>query len=88
MSILVSEQKSFVVLMKVAQEDPQIAQTLISLLKLQNIHRKSLLNSWILDLRLKKAPNDFIEALVCLTDDRVAGQALGLLEGKKFKREK
>lgn len=82
MALMVSDQKTFVTLMQVAQEDPEVKVTLKAILKLESIHRKSLLNTWLMELQAKGAPQDFIDALACLVDDRVSRQALALIEGK------
>ena len=76
----VADDETFVTLIQVAREDEHIRRTLRSLLGLDPFHRRSLLNQWLADLRRRRAPDDFIQALTCLLDDDVAAKALELIE--------
>ena len=80
----VGDNQSFVVLMRVAQEDTAIRQQLVTILSRNAFHRKSILNSYVDDLRFKKAPPEFISAVACLLDDAVAERALDLLKPQKL----
>ncbi|MFT4853442.1 MAG: hypothetical protein ACI9YR_001831 [Bacteroidia bacterium] len=64
--------ESFVRLVRVAQDDPSVRQTLMTLLMLDAFQRQSALGSLLETMRLQGAPVDFIEALDCLRDDDVA----------------
>jgi hypothetical protein len=75
-----SDNENFVTLMQAAREDEQMRQTLRGILSQTPMQRKSLLNTWLQEMRLKNAPDALIEAVACLTDDRIAGKALAILE--------
>jgi hypothetical protein len=77
-----SDNDNFVNLMRAAQEDEQMRQTLRSILSQQPMQRKSLLNTWIQEMRLRNAPEALVESVACLTDDRIAEKALAVLENQ------
>ncbi|MFT4819902.1 MAG: hypothetical protein ACI9PN_000757 [Candidatus Azotimanducaceae bacterium] len=64
--------ESFVQLVRVAEDDPSVREILMTLLQLNNFQRKSALGSLVETMKLQGAPVDFIGALVCLRDDKVA----------------
>jgi hypothetical protein len=68
----VGENDAFITLMRVAQEDPDIRQTLAGILHQPPFHRKSLLNTLIKEITLKGAPADFVSAIQELLNDDVA----------------
>ena len=70
------DNETFIDLMRVAQEDSDIRKKLIFILKLDSFNRKSLLNTWLNDLRLQGAPKKLRKALSAFLDDAVAGKAL------------
>ena len=41
--------------------------------------RQSLVNAWVSDLLIAEAPKDFIAAIACLVDDRVAEKAFEVI---------
>jgi hypothetical protein len=67
-----AENDAFITLMRVAQENPDIRQTLAVILHQPPFHRKSLLNTLIREITLKGAPADFISAMNELLNDDVA----------------
>ena len=73
--------------MRLAQEDPELRKTLESILTLDAFNRKSLLNTWLQDLRLQRAPQDLISALSCLLEDAVAQKALEVLRAANHTSE-
>jgi hypothetical protein len=75
-----SDNEHFVNLMRAAREDEQMKQTLRGILSQEPMQRKSLLNTWIQEMRLRDAPKELIESVACLTDDQIAEQALAVLE--------
>lgn len=75
----VAEDETFVNLIVIAREDPEVRRTLEAILTADAFHRKSMLNTWLDDLRAKKAPKDFITALGHLLDDEVAEKALEMI---------
>jgi len=68
----VADNETFVTLIRVAREEPEVRKTLAAILGQPAFHRKSLLNSLIEEMRLKGAPVAFVSALGALLDDGVA----------------
>ena len=77
----VSDNETFITLMRVAREDPEIRQSLTAILSLDSFNRKSLLASWAMDMKRKGAPEDFVQAILYLRDDEVANQAAVIIRG-------
>jgi len=76
----VGDDDNFVSLIQVAREDANIRQQLLSILSQERKKRGSILNSYINDLQLKKAPVEFIAAIACLLQDDIADKALEILK--------
>ena len=76
------EQEDFITLVRVAEEDVEVRSQIASILKLESFHRQSLLNSWIEELHLKKAPDELIRALSCLLDDDVAEKTMRFFKNR------
>lgn len=79
----IAENETFVRMIQVAQEDSEFRHELISVLFLDSFNRRSLLNSFIESMRLKKAPGDLIESFANLLDDEVARAVLEVIDGIK-----
>ncbi len=77
---LIGENEPLVTLIRVAQEDVEIKRHLLAILSQNKFNRESILNSYLEELRLKKAPQEFISAIACLLDDDVAEKVLGILK--------
>jgi hypothetical protein len=75
----ITQNEDFLRLVQVVKEEPQIRQTLKSILGLDNFNRKSALNTWLEELTLKQAPKKFISALSCLLDDDIARKTLDII---------
>jgi hypothetical protein len=75
----ITQNEDFLRLVQVAQEEPQIRQTLKSILGLDNFNRKSAINTWLEELKLKQAPKNFRSALSCLLDDDIARKTLAII---------
>ena len=71
--------ETFVRLIQVAQEEPEIGNRLKSILTQDDFNRKSMINTWIEELKLQKAPSDFIKELSYFLDESVARSALDML---------
>ena len=71
--------ETFVRLIQVAKEDPEIREQLRSILSLDKFNRKSALHSFLEQMRLRQAPEEFLAAIACFLDDRVAENGLELL---------
>lgn len=72
-------EEPFVTLIQVAQEDSEIKNTLLTILKKEDFHRTSMLHTLIDEMRFKGAPVDLIEAITCLLDPQVADRVYHLL---------
>ncbi len=75
----IAEDETFIRLIQVAQEEPEIRNRLKSILTQDDFNRRSLINTWIEELKLQKAPSDFIKALSYFLDESVAVSTLELL---------
>jgi len=73
-------EEPFVTLIQVAKESPDIRNTLLSLLKEDEFHRTSMLNTLMEEMRYKGAPDALITAMSSLLDHRVAQKAYELLK--------
>jgi len=71
----VGEIESFVTMLRVACEDRIVYQRLERLLSLPDETRQALVHAWVNDLLIAEAPSDFIQAIACLSDDRIAEKA-------------
>jgi len=78
----VAEDEAFVALIRVAQEDADVRNQLLSILCLDRFNRESALNTLVDDLRLKKAPKELVSAIASLLDDDVAEKTLEILAGE------
>ncbi len=68
----VGDNRSFVTLILVAQEDEEIRKSLTVILGQQPARRKYELNKLILNMKAQSAPDDFVLAIDALLDDQVA----------------
>ena len=75
----IADDETFIRLIQVAQEDPLIGSRLKLILSQNDFNRRSLINTWIEELKLQKAQPDFIKALSYFLDESVARTALELL---------
>ena len=75
----IADNESFVSLIQLAKEDKEIKNRILMILKLDSFNRISLLNTFISEMNLKGAPEDFVEAFVYLKDDRVANEAIKII---------
>lgn len=71
----VGEVDSFVTLLLAACEDESVHGHLERLLSLPDVRRQATIHAWVTDLLVAEAPQDFIQAVACLMDDRVAEKA-------------
>ena len=73
------ENEKFIDLMRVASEQPDVKKKMMLILNLDSFNRQSILNTWLRDLKLQGAPDDFIEALSFFLDDSIAEKALEVI---------
>ena len=76
---------TFVRLIQIASEDPEIREQILYILSLDAFNRKSALNTFIHNMRLKGAPSEFVSAIACFLDDGVAEKALSILSNDNGK---
>jgi len=70
-------------LVKTALEDPVIKQKILELLQLNSFERRSVLNIWLEQLRLRNASEKLLYVLSCLFDDAIAQKTLSLISKSK-----
>ena len=66
---------SFITLLRSACSDDLVYQRLEKLLSLPDDRRRALIQKWVGDLVVQRAPVEFIRAIACLLDDQVAEKA-------------
>jgi hypothetical protein len=71
----VGEIDAFINMLLTACEDKNVHGTLDKLLSLPDGQRQATVHAWVSDLLIGEAPQDFIQAVACLLDDRVAEKA-------------
>jgi hypothetical protein len=76
------DNETFIDLIRIAQENIDIKERLIVILKLDRFNRHSILNTWLRDLKLQGAPKGLTEALSAFLDDRIAEKALEVIKSK------
>ena len=74
------DDETFVRIIQVAGEDPEIREQILRILSMDAFNRKSALNTFIGEMRLKGAPRDFVSAIACFLDNGVAEKALAILQ--------
>jgi hypothetical protein len=73
-------EEPFVTLIQVAKESPEIRNTLLSLLKEDEFHRTSMINTLMEEMRYKGAPDALISAISSLLNHQVAQKTYELLK--------
>ena len=71
----VGEIDGFVSLLMAACDDRKVNDALEKLLSMPDEKRRLFVHNWVSDLVLKKAPQNFTQAIACLQDDAVAEKA-------------
>jgi hypothetical protein len=71
----VGEIDGFVTMLLAACGDKGMNEQLGKILSLPDQERQNLVHTWVSDLLIAQAPKDFIAAIACLLDDRVAEKA-------------
>ena len=77
--------ETFIRLVRLGQGDPETRKTLVAILSLDEMNRRSAINTFVRDMALRGAPQEFIEAIASLLDDEVAVRALGMLTGEAMR---
>ena len=76
--------KEIACLVQTAQEDTVIKQRILELLRLNSYERRSALNVWLEQLRLRNASEELLYVLSCLFDDAMAQKTLILITKSKL----
>jgi hypothetical protein len=71
----VAEIESFITMLTAACEDASVYEKLERLLSMPDQKRQTVVRAWVNDLLIAQAPSDFVQAIACLVDDRVAEKA-------------
>jgi len=71
----VGEIGTFVNMLAAACDDAVVYQRLERLLSMPDQERQGLVHAWVTDLLIAEAPRDFVQAVACLLDDRIAEKA-------------
>ena len=71
----VGEIDTFIVMLRTACDDRKVYERLERLLSMPDGKRQAVVHSWVSDMLIAQAPTDFIQAIACLLDDRVAEKA-------------
>jgi hypothetical protein len=71
----VGEIDMFVTMLTTACADATVHARLERLLSMPDPQRQEVVHAWVRDLLVAEAPRDFVQAIACLLDDRVAEKA-------------
>lgn len=71
----VGEIDSFATMLRAACDDRKVHERLERLLSMPDEKRQAVVHAWVNDLLIAGAPRDFIQAIACLSDDRIAEKA-------------
>ncbi len=63
----------FITLLRVSEEDEKIGKFIRAVVKLPAFERNSLINTFIMEMTLKGAPAEFIQAIAALRDPDIIG---------------
>jgi hypothetical protein len=66
---------TFITMICAACDDPAVSRRLEQLLEMPDEKRQGLVHAWVTDLLIAEAPRDFVQAIACLMDDRIAEKA-------------
>jgi len=84
----VGEIEIFITMLLTACQDPTVNERLERLLSLPDQKRQATVHAWVSDLLIAQAPREFIAAVACLLDDKVAEKAYEVIykckRGERF----
>jgi hypothetical protein len=69
-------------IIQIALEDPLIKKRIKEVLNLDSYERRSVLNEWIEQLRLRNARSEIKQGLICLFDDVSAEELLKIINNQ------
>jgi hypothetical protein len=76
----VGEIEGFIDLLLAACDDAKVRGALERLLSMPDAQRRDFVHTWVSDLIVQEAPQNFREAIACLADDAVAEQAWAAIQ--------
>jgi len=71
----VAEIDTFITMLLTACDNQSVYERLENLLSMPDDKRQGLVHTWVTDLLIAEAPRDFVQAVACLLDNRVAEKA-------------
>ncbi len=77
--------ESFIKLVQVIREDREIEARVKQMLQMNLYQRRSVLNNWLEELRVRDAPENLLSALSCLFNDKLAEKVLTLINEVEIK---
>jgi hypothetical protein len=76
----VGEIEGFINLLLAACDDAKVRGALERLLSMPDAQRRDFVHTWVSDLIVQEAPQNFREAIACLADDAIAEQAWAAIQ--------
>ena len=78
-----TQSDSFIQLIKIMRDDPEINKRVIRLLNSESYQRRNVLNNWLEQLRLQAASEKLLVALSSLFDEAIAKKTLSMINRSK-----
>lgn len=79
----IGDNESFILLLKAAKDDKEFLKRILLVLKMNEFNRISTINSMIEKMKLNNVSINIINAIASLLDNKVAKEALEVIENKK-----
>jgi hypothetical protein len=76
----VENNETFLRLIRLAQGDAETREKLIAILSLDDANRKAAIHTFVSEMTLTRAPQEFIQAIATFLNDDVAAKALAILK--------
>lgn len=77
-----SNKEKYADLIQIVVQDQLIKNRILEVLQLSSYERRSVLNTWLEQLRLREASENLLCALSCLFDDQVAEEVQKMITDK------
>jgi hypothetical protein len=71
----VADVEGFITMLRAACDDRIMSERLERLLSMPDQKRQAVVHAWVNDMLIGQAPQDLIQAVACLLDDKVAEKA-------------
>jgi hypothetical protein len=66
------------------RDDPLLNKRIMYILQMDSFKRRTVLNNWLENLRIRHASDNLLSALSCLFDDTIANKVLQLITKHKI----